>query len=170
MQIKCYKYQDAYSPIQNAITYIETLDGSVLRQITVNTNECIASNLYHPKWGLVLAEGYVDYDSIAEVELITENDFEEIWSRALKENQRAWEETKSSYPVGSYLIGKIAIFYPQGIIIRIGDNALGVTNYKECKSAIGPEKMYPNHKIEAIVSGYNEKFNWLELSNPKGIE
>ena len=46
-----YKYNDEYSPIDGGITYMETHEGVAYRQITVNGEQYMMSNINYPEWG-----------------------------------------------------------------------------------------------------------------------
>jgi hypothetical protein len=63
--------------------------------------------------------------------------------------------------------GFIQIFYPQGVIINLGDDTLGVADYAVCKSSAQPEWMYPGYKVTAVVAGYDEVNHWLLLNDPR---
>jgi hypothetical protein len=165
--MKYYKYVDDYSHIAPGMTYIETEDGWQIRQITCNEEECFASNRKCPPWSLMLGEGQTDYDSFDDVAPISKHEFEEVWNTHLANHQAEWESNKVLYPVGKKVTGFILIFFPQGVIVDLGDNALGVADYAACKASIKPEFMYPRHKITATVKGYDEVNQWVVLESPQ---
>ncbi|MDR0267187.1 hypothetical protein [Paenibacillus sp.] len=51
-----------------------------------------------------------------------------IQARGIEEDQATWTITKQQYAPGSRIRGAIAMFYPQGIIIRINDQTYAVTD------------------------------------------
>ncbi|WP_088068065.1 hypothetical protein [Gottfriedia luciferensis] len=63
--------------------------------------------------------------------------------------------------------GKIEVFYPQGVIVSISENVIGVADYIKCKDNSQPENLYPHHKITGKVNGYDEINMWLILENAK---
>src|SRR5574341_1040807 len=162
-----YKYEDKYSPIDGGITYIETDEGVAYRQITVNGEKYLMSNINYPKWGLMLAEGRIDYTVIDEVQEISRKEFDDVWNAHLVHHQVQWETTKQKYMIGMEVTGYIQIFYPQGVIINLGEDSLAVANYAACKASARPEWMYPGYRVTAIVADYDELNHWLVLEKPK---
>ncbi len=168
--MKYYKYWDEESPIDGGFTYLETDGGYAIRQITVHADRFFASNVRYPHWGLCLAEGHVNYDSIDKVTLISKNEFDEIWQKHLLQHRSQWNKAKQVCRIGSKVEGSIVIFFPQGVIIDLGDDVLGVADYKECKASTKPEFMYPKHKVTAIVEGYDKVNQWVILASPQVYE
>lgn len=161
-----YKYQDEYSPIDGGITYVETEEGVTYRQITVNGDKYLMSNLNYPELGMMLAEGEIDL-KIDDVEEITKREFDEVWATHLINYQVQWNDTKQNNTIGSKVTGYIQIFYPQGVIVNLGEHSLGIANYSECRASAKPEWMYPSYKVTAIVADYDELNQWLVLEKPK---
>jgi hypothetical protein len=161
-----YKYQDDYSPIDGGITYVETEKGVAYRQITVNGDKYLMSNLNYPETGMILAEGEIN-PKIDDVEEITKIEFEDVWATHLINYQAQWKDTKQRNNIGSEVTGYIQLFYPQGVIVNLGENSLGIANYSECESSAKPEWMYPGYKVTAIIAGYDELNQWLVLEKPK---
>lgn len=165
--MKYYKYDDEYSEIDGGVTYIETREGYAWRQITVNDERYIASNLVYPSWGMMLAEGQVDYESISVVEEINQTEFEAIWNNHLANHQAQWNKAKQLLTIGTTVQGYIQIFYPQGVIVNLGDNILGVADYLTCKISAQQQWMYPGYRVTAIIAGYDEANHWLLLDKPQ---
>jgi hypothetical protein len=168
--MKYYKYHDENSIIEPGTTYVETDEGVTIREVTFNGTEYLASNVNYPHWGMLLAEGQVDYEPFVEtgeVTPITEQEFTEIWKAHLALRQEEWEAAKHTYPVGATAHGFIQIFYPQGVIVNLGGNALGIADYKACQASTRPEFMYTRHRISAVVNGYDETNQWIILGDPQ---
>ena len=165
--MKYFRYVDEWSPIGAGMTYVEVADGGTIRQITIAGEDRISSNICHSRWGIGLAEGRVDYESISEVMPITQSEFESIWQAHLKKHEPEWIAAKNAYPVGIPVKGYIQIFYPQGVIVNLGRNVLGVADYKACKSSTSPEFLYTRHIVTAVVSGYDETNHWIVLDSPQ---
>jgi hypothetical protein len=130
-----YKYPDEYSEIAGGTTYIEIDDGWSIRQITVNGAAYLASNVSHPDWGMILGDKQADYEDLAaegEVIPISKQEFEAIWRAHLALRQAKWEAAKQVYSVGTTVHGYIQIFYPQGVIVNLGNDTLGVADHKAC--------------------------------------
>jgi hypothetical protein len=165
--MRYYKYDDEYSPIDGGVTYIEVDNGRTWRQITVNGGLYLASNLAYPHWGMTLAEGQVDYDLIDEVTEISQTEFESVWDTYLVRHQARWSASKQAYPIGTAVQSYIQIFYPQGVIVNLGDDTLGVADYAICRASAQSKWLYPGHKVTAIVVGYDEVNHWLLLGKPQ---
>lgn len=165
--MKYYKYNDEESEIAGGTTYIEVDDGWEMRGITVNGDRYIASNLFYPQWGMVLGEGRVDYDEINEVTEISKAEFDAVWNEHLVKHQAQWEARKRAYPRGAHVTGYIQIFYPQGVIINLGDGTLAVADHAACHALTPNEWMYTGHKVTGTVRDYDEVNHWLILDNPR---
>jgi hypothetical protein len=166
--MKYYKYVDEYSHIAPGMTYIETDDGWQIRQITCNEEECFASNRKCPPWGLILGESQTDYDGFDDVTPITKEEFDEVWNAHLADHLDEWEANKALYPVGKEVNGFMLIFFPQGVIVDLGDNALGVANYAASKASAKPDFiMTTRYKITATVKDYDEINQWVVLESPQ---
>lgn len=168
--MKYYKYADDYGPLENATSYVEADNMITLRQVTIGSDDVIISCHKHLQWGFQLAEKPVNYDTIVQVSKIEKTEFDIVWLRCLAQHTENWETTKSLFPLGQSVAGHIEIFYPQGVIINLGDNVLGVANYNECRTSTQSEFMYPGHRITAMVTGYDEQNQWIELGSPQVYE
>jgi hypothetical protein len=170
--MKYYKYLDEESSIENGIRYIETLDGVSIREVTTNGTDYWASNAYYPGDGVTMGEGQYDYDALAledwaMVTPISKQEFDQTWNAHLKAREPQWNAVKQVHPVGMDVNGFIEIFYPQGVIVRLGGDALGVADYQACKASTQPQFMYSLHKVTAVVKGYDEINQWVILDSPQ---
>lgn len=169
--MKYYKYadtEDNYSFVPpGAMIYIETKNGWTIRQLTCGDSTIMASNVKHPRWGLVLPDQEGDYDSFDEVIPISKEEFDQIWNAHLQAREPKWNAVKQVHPVGMDVNGFIEIFYPQGVIVRLGGDALGVADYQACKASTQPQFMYSLHKVTAVVKGYDEINQWVILDSPQ---
>lgn len=163
--MKYYKYQDDESPIGSSVRYIETENNLVLREINFNGADYFASNINYPRWGLCLADQPMDFTD--EVTPISKEEFDYIWNAHLATRQAEWISVKSRFPVTANISGFIQIFYPQGVIVNLDENALGVADYAACKASTRPENMYTRHKVTAVVKGYDEENQWVVLESPQ---
>jgi hypothetical protein len=166
--MRYYKYADEDAPIGDGVTYIETDDGCAIRQITVNGDLFLASNRPYPPWGLCLAEGQIDYDALEDaVTEISQAEFEAIWQLHLASHQSEWGVSKRMYAIGTTVHGWIEIFFPQGVIVNLGNDIFGVADSIACRASARPEWMVSGNKVTAKVSGYDEINHWLVLSHPQ---
>ena len=166
--MKYYKYDNEETGIEGAITYIETEDGVHIRQITSNGIEVLASNVMQPGGQMWLAEGAIDYDEILdEVTALSKDEFDHVWNAWLATRGTQWQQTKQIYPIGKAVEGLIVVFYPQGVIVNLGNEVLGVADYPACRASTRPENMYTRHKITGIIENYDEMNQWLVLGSPQ---
>jgi hypothetical protein len=146
------KFRFKSSLIGDAVSYIESRDGRPMRQITVKGDVAIASNIYYPKWGLMLS----DQDTCLETEEhSSREEFDLFWAPHLSRNLGRWCVTKLAHPVGSQVEGAVVIFYPQGPILDIGSAVLGVVGSKL--------DFELNQRVLSIVAGHDEQNQWLVL-------
>lgn len=166
--MKYFKYKDEDNLIGGGIRFIETSDGFALREVTIYGDRFLGSNICYPHWGMMLAEAEVDYDEIESVTPIAQEEFDEVWKAHLAQNAGRWAIIKQAYPTRTIVQGRIAIFYPQGVIVELGDRGtLGLANYNECKASTKPEFMNTKHRVSAIVGGSDELNQWLLLESPQ---
>lgn len=149
-------------------TYIEIDNGYAIKQIVVTPDKYIASNRKDEEHNFYLAEGQVEIDEITEYggSEISEKQFFSIWNEYRNGLVDKWNNTKEKFPVGSEIEGEIEVFYPQGVIVNISQNVIGIADYNKCKDSTQPENLYPRHKIIGKVIGYEEENMWLIIDNP----
>lgn len=173
--MKYYKYADDdvfthKGNVVEATTYLEVDDNCPYRQITVGGGQSISSNINHPKWGIELGDQCADLDDAEGVISISEEEFYAVWHLHLAQHQQQWEAAKAQHPLGKAIFGTMLIFYPQGVLVDLGPNAVGVADYWECHASTRPEWMYTKHKIKAIVAGYDEENQWIRLQEPQVLK
>lgn len=153
----------------NGTTYIEIDGGYATKQIVVTSNKFIASNRKDKEHNFYLAEGQVDIDEIVEFggSEITEEQFYKVWNTYKNDLSDKWKETKENFPIGEKIEGIIEVFYPQGVILNISQDVIGIADYKKCSDSTHPVNLYPGYKIIGIVIGYDEENMWLVIDNPK---
>lgn len=153
----------------NVTTYIEIDGDYATKQIAVTPNKYIASNRKDKDQHFYLAEGQVDIDEILEFggSEITAEQFYSIWNTYKNELCDKWNETKENFPIGEKIEGIIEVFYPQGVILNVLQDVIGIADYKKCSDSTTPENLYPGHKIKGIVIGYDEENLWLVIGNPR---
>ncbi len=179
---KYYKFRNRFSPrLKGGETYVEAHRGYTMRQVVFLNDTVVVSNRNHPDYGFVLPAGYVDYAAFQElydkeikagkvepIKTISEKEFDRIWRQQLQANMEHWEEVKHRFPVGSVVRGCIATFYPQGVLIEMKPGIVGVADSRICRSSV-PESVHKGHTVEAVVSGYQEDYQWLLLDAPQVI-
>lgn len=163
-----FKYEDPDSFVGGGTRFVEADDGVAVREVTVRGNCYLGSNLYYPHWGVMLAEGKTDYESIDVVQEVTQTEFEHHWEKLLAADAARWEIIRVAYSIGTPVQGYVEVIQPLGVIINLGDGAvLGVANYDNCYRAAEDKLFGRLNRVRATVAGYNEELHWLELSSPE---
>ncbi|MBI4752704.1 MAG: hypothetical protein HY774_29800 [Acidobacteria bacterium] len=163
-----YKYTDEESLIGQGTRYVEVSNRRAMREVTVNGDLFLGSNICYPRWGLILAEGAIDYDGIEEITAISPEEFDAVWAKHLMHNAGRWAVIKRAYPIDTQVQGSIAAFFPQGVIVDLGDSStLGVANYAACKASTNPKGIWAKQQMSAVVQGYDELNHWLVLDKPQ---
>lgn len=149
--------------------YIEIDDGYATKQIAVTPNKYIASNRKDEEHHFYLAEGLVEIDEIIEYggSEINEEQFFSVWYTYRNDLIDKWNETKEKFPIGVEIEGIIEVFYPQGVIINVSQDVIGIADYNKCSDSTHPENLYPGHKIIGTVVGFDEENMWLVIDNPR---
>ena len=163
-----YKYTDEESPIGAGTRYVEVSNRWAIREVTVDGELFLGSNICYPHWGLMLTDKAIDYDGIEEITKITKEEFDAVWTAHLIHNAGRWAMMKLAYPVGTHIQGQVAVSFPQGVIVDLGDaGTLGVANYDQCLAASTAGGVWSGFRISAVVQGYDELNHWLILDNPQ---
>jgi hypothetical protein len=165
--MKYYKYQDDNGPLGKAVTYFEVSEGCAFKQLTIGSQEGQASNVNHPIWGMMLTDQEADYGALPDVTPIGKDEFDRVWNTHLASRSKEWAETKRRLPIGKEASGFVEVFYPHGVIVDLGDSALGVADYDACRASTTPEFMYPGYKVTAQVTAHDEENQWVVLGNPQ---
>lgn len=98
-------------------------------------------------------------------EVMSQEQFEELWHEPLQLGMEDWHRTQSRFPVGTRVEGYIEVFYPQGTLINLlAPQAVGITDTSALKSETPAEWMYPRYRVIAEVSGYDEDHQWVLLT------
>jgi len=168
--MKYYKYANPYITDEEvAIEYIE-VDGDVItRQLSVFEHYYISSNV-----DLFLADVPFEKEDITSDYVdetlpvpITADEFNVVWQRHLQHHEARWSMAKKSFPISTPVIGCMTIFFPQGIVVQLGQQVFGVTDYWQAHNSASPNFiMRTRRQISAIVTGYDETNQWIELGTP----
>ncbi len=121
--------------------------------------------------GIDLGGKCIDYAPLVEegdVTAISQQEFQAVWNQYLALRQKGWNAAKLNYPVGLPVQGAIKIFFPQGVIVDLGDDVLGVADHDACKQSRTSEFIMSTRlKLTAVVSGYDEVNQWIVLTSPQ---
>lgn len=169
-----YRFPDEYTTIPDAVTYweVDAEQWYVVRAITTNGTQVMASNRPYLAWGFCLPDKTVDPadlvpDGIIPVDAISEATFNQVWDTQRAIFQTAWEASKVAYPVGTHVEGWIELFYPQGMIVNLDDGVYGVADYAEAQASAPPMTLYGGYRVTAVVVGYDEVNQWLMVGQPQ---
>src|SRR5258706_10452300 len=95
------------------------------------------------------------------------DEFNVVWQQHLQHHEARWSAAKKSFPINMPVIGCMKIFFPQGIVIQLGQQVFGVTDYWQAHSTASPDFiMQTGRQISALVTGYDETNQWIELGSP----
>lgn len=141
--------------------WIEVADDNIAtRQIIKEADDIIRISCIED----CLAEGVINIEDLeGEIIKISSEEFEDKWKAEIKAYYKNWEFQKVKYPIGKIVEGEIKYFYPQGIIMQIGETK-GIYQDKESKESNEYIK-YPLNTIKGKVKGYDEKNMWLIISS-----
>lgn len=148
--------------VPGATSYSEfDQEGRPLRQVTLQDNFCLSSNVRDPLWGLQLGDQRVEDFTDPEALEIDRDEFEQAWDVALKRHESVWLRSQQSFPVGELVQGTLACFYPQGALVALDQETLGLVPSAEL---IG---LYPGAPIKATVAGFDQRQHWVLLREAK---
>lgn len=137
---------------ENEKYWLETNEQLIAqRQVVVDED----SNIHASCREDCLAEGIVEFNELdGTYKEILQDEFENMWTSALKPYCEKWLETKSKYLIGQKVEVVCKFFYPQGVIV-MGEDYFAI--YK------GRRKILFNESLVAQIVGYDEKNLWLVL-------
>lgn len=90
--------------------------------------------------------------------------FEKFWEKSFEKHLQDWEKLKSQLKIGQKIKGEIVVFYPQGVILDLGEKFYGIANYQQCKNALGAKKMYPKTAASLEIIGFDEVNKWVSVA------
>ncbi len=176
--MKYYQFFDKFGRLKEADTWVELDRGFVLRQISLKGHEVLASNRPHPEFGYFLPTGYIDYAAynqihsadieaghIKPVVKVAPEKFDAVWQKHLRNYEHEWVSVKNKHPHGTMVRGEVRAFYPQGVIISLGENITGIANYKRCRELFG-HTLIPKMPIHVTIGGFDERMQWLIFIEP----
>ena len=165
LSLKYYKYKERIDGLLG-YTYIEAEHNDVLRQISKFDNKIISSNMKDEKFHFCLCDQEIDLSNEAYIP-ITQEAFDLIWLENINKNKLKWKNIKDKYKIGEMINGSIEVFYPQGVIISINDDTIGITDYNECKESHFEGVLSSGRMVRSTVTGYDETNLWVVLGNTK---
>lgn len=156
----CIKYIKAYGIEENEFYYFEVdTDMIAYRQVTVTGEKYFVS--IAPDFHLTDQEVEL-FDGDEE---ISREAFHAVWDKAVAPYKDTWSQVMQSYALQDSVKGTIMMFYPQGVIIKLSEDAYAVADDTELRRHIRPEYMYPGYIVEGIIKQYDENNFWLVLEN-----
>jgi hypothetical protein len=165
--MKYYKYDDEEGCLDGGVAYVEVGDGCVWRQVSVRGERTLVSSIQDPEHGLVLADVDMDWADLEDVTEVSPSEFESAWALGLRSHRSAWDASKRAHAVGASVQGQVLMFYPQGVLVDLGAESLGIADFDECRAANQDRWPQCGQVLSAVVSGYDEKNHWLVLGEPR---
>lgn len=169
--MKYYKYPNPYiTDDEIATDYIEVDDEHYsVRQLSIfKSGATESSNV-----DLMLGDQPFDYEKDKDdydypITPITADEFNAVWQKHLQQHAARWIETKKLFPINKPVTGCMKTFFPQGIIVQLDQNALGVTDYWQARAtATSQFSMVIGYQITGAVTGYDETNQWIKLGSPQ---
>lgn len=137
---------------------------TVLREVIEDEERWIVSSQRDEELHFCLYDQQFDQDMNQAIrEDISAEEFEKVWQEALKPYMKDWEKTMQTFKVGDHVKGIVEVIYPQGIILSLPNDALGVINVGDCVKGIPAESLYPGHLLKAVVAGFDQVNLWIKL-------
>lgn len=154
------KYIKASGLEENEVYYFE-IDAHMVayRQVSVVDGQCLVS--VAPDFHLIETE----VELFEGDEEIAPEAFNEIWRKAVMPYKEAWNKAKLLYPPGKNVVGTILMFYPQGVIIQLDQEAFAVADDPGLRSKTPPMWMYPGYRVEGRIERADENNLMLVLEN-----
>lgn len=159
MMNRYFKYADE----EEVFCYVELDEALYCLRAVYEVGEGFINTSLQVEHGIyILPEGSFK-DSIDAITEIEKAAFDDVWSQSVQPYLGSWHELRASIKAGEKVAGKIICFYPQGVVLNIGQLFYGIADYEECKGYLGAEKMYPAQGIELVVAGWDEGNMWVRL-------
>ena len=161
--MRYFKYPDPYVDLGEATTYMELdADGWTGRQLTLGETGRLSSNVDFDLPDVALTDDLqAELIASREITPITPDAFEEVWTAHLADRLPIWEQVKRAYPIGARVSGRMKVFFPQGVIVALGDAVFGVAEYAAYRALIGDAPSSTGHMITGIATGYDEVNQWV---------
>lgn len=134
-----------------------------LREIVDFGGECKNTSLYIED-EFFISEGSWE-ECLGDIEdyQISKEVFEEKWQLSLKNHLAKWHSLKARLAIGQFIKAKIVVFYPQGIILDMGECFYGIADYELCKENFGLEKIKIHQLLDLKVVGFDEVNLWVRV-------
>jgi len=171
--IKITDADDLFETGHECTMLYEVIDNYAMRQVLISDGELIGSNRKDEIFDYFLAEGKMVIDELnitdENFEIITEREFEEVWLKHCESYKDEWEKSKIKFNIGMQVQGEVEVLYPQGIIVKLDENTIAITDYDDCLNNSSVTSICPRQNVADQVKGYNEKNMWIVLQMPKVI-
>lgn len=133
-----------------------------LRAVTEYKDSLINSSVAVEHDDCSLPEG--DFkDSLGRMTEIEKTEFFEAWNKSTLPYAEKWNVFKAKKIIGERVDAEIICFYPQGVILNIGEQFYCLADYQECENILGAGKMYAKEKLRLTVLGFDNDNLWLLL-------
>lgn len=169
--IKYIDKDDSFGIGQECTIFYEVIDNYATRQLLLSEGKFIGSNRKDEKLDYFLAECSIsieDFESAGgNLQMITEEEFEEAWRKHCERYKDEWDKSKNEFKVGMKVQGEVEVIYPQGIIVRLDEKTVAITDYNECINNSFVDSIYPNQCVNGSVKEYDEKNMWIVIQDSR---
>lgn len=139
---------------------------TVLRQVIEDEERWVVSSRPDEELHFCLFDQQFDQEmNRANGEDISAAEFETVWQEAMKPYVKDWEKMQQLFKPGDAVKGIVEVIYPQGIILSLPNDALGIINIGDCLQGIPAESLYPGHVLKAVVAGFDQVNLWIKLEH-----
>lgn len=149
----------------------EVIDNYAARQLLLSRGKFVGSNRKDKKLDYFLAECSISIEDLKNTDekfqIITQKEFEKIWGEYCELYKDEWNRSKSKFKVGTQVQGIVEAIYPQGIIIKLEEETVAITNYDECINNSFVGSIYPHQCVKGTVKEYDEKNMWIVIHDSR---
>lgn len=171
--IKITDTDDPFETGHKCTVFYEVINDYAMRQVLLSDSKLVGSNRKDETLDYFLAEGRInidDFDVTGEnLQIITEKEFKEVWLKHCELYKGEWEQSKIKFKVGMQVQGEVEVIYPQGVILKLDENTIAITNYDDCLKNSLVTSVYPHKYISGKVKEYDEENMWIVLQMTRVI-
>ncbi|SHJ97637.1 hypothetical protein SAMN02745163_02971 [Clostridium cavendishii DSM 21758] len=164
---------DSFEIGQECTVFYEIINNYVERQVLLAKDKLVGSNRKDKMLDYFLSECSITPDDFdiedKNFKIITKIEFEEIWDKHCNLYKEEWNYSKNKFKIGMEVKGEVEVIYPQGIIIKLNETTLAITDYDKCLRNSPVTSIYPNQYISGKVKEYDEKNMWIVIEMSKVI-
>ena len=171
--MKIIDIDDSFGTGHECTVFYEVTNNYAMRQVLLSNDRIVGSNRKDEAFDYFLAEGSINIDDLDVIDenfkIITKKEFEEVWLKHCECYKSEWEQIKNKFKLGLQVQGEVEVLYPQGIIVKLEENTIAITDYDDCLKNSSVTSIYPHQYISCKVKEYDEENMWIVLQMPRII-